>query len=162
MNKQETYEYLNNLNIKYEAYEHKRAYTIEEINKLEIPNKEKIAKNLFLRDDKKLNYYLVTLPPNKMVDLQKLRKEIGSRRLSFAQGNDVEEILKVSKGSVTPLAVINDTENKVISVFDKELKNSVIGIHPMENSASIFISFEELIYSIEKYQNRIIICNIEE
>ncbi|MGO5358500.1 prolyl-tRNA synthetase associated domain-containing protein [Anaerofustis sp. LCP19S3_F7] len=161
MNKQEIYEYLDKLNIKYEKYEHKRAYTIDEINELSIPNKEKIAKNLFLRDDKKLNYYLVTLPPNQKADLKKLRKEIGSRRLSFAMGNDVEEILNVSKGSVTPLAVINDKENKVISVFSKDLKNEIVGIHPMENSASIFLSFEDIIKAIEKYQNRIIICNIE-
>ncbi len=77
-------------------------------------------------------------------------------------GNDVEEILNVSKGSVTPLAVINDKENKVISVFSKDLKNEIVGIHPMENSASIFLYFEDIIKSIEKYQNRIIICNIEE
>ena len=76
-------------------------------------------------------------------------------------GNDVEEILNVSKGSVTPLAVINDKENKVISVFSKDLKNEIVGIHPMENSASIFLSFEDIIKAIEKYQNRIIICNIE-
>ena len=162
MNKEETYEYLDKLNIKYEKYEHKRSYTIDEINELSIPNKEKIAKNLFLRDDKKLNYYLVTLPPNQKADLKKLRKEIRSRRLSFAMGNDVEEILNVSKGSVTPLAVINDKEKKVISVFSKDLKNETIGIHPMENSASIFLSFEDIIKAIEKYQNRIIICNIEE
>lgn len=161
MNKQQTYEYLDKLNITYEKYEHEKAYTIDEINKLSIPNREKIAKNLFLRDDKKLNYYLVTLPPNQKADLKKLRKEIGSRRLSFAQGDDVEKILKVSKGSVTPLAVINDNENKVISVFSKDLKNSIVGIHPMENSASIFLDFDDIIKSIEKYQKRIIICNIE-
>ena len=119
MDKQQTYEYLDKLNIKYEKYEHKRAYTIDEINELPIPNKEKIAKISFLRDDKKLNYYLVTLPPNQKADLKKLRKEIGSRRLSFAQGNDVEKILKVSKGSVTPLAVINDKEIKLYQYLAK-------------------------------------------
>ncbi len=47
MNKQETYEYLDKLNIKYEKYEHKRAYTIDEINELSIPNKEKLQKIFF-------------------------------------------------------------------------------------------------------------------
>ena len=160
MNKQETYEYLNKLNIDYEAVEHEKVYTIDEIDNLNIPGKEKIAKNLFLRDDKKLNYYLVTLPGHKKADLKSLRKEIGSRRLSFANDKDVENILGVSAGSVTPIAVINDKENKVISVFDKELKNKIIGIHPMENSATIFISFDDLIKSIKDHQNRIIISEI--
>ncbi len=62
---------------------------------------------------------------------------------------------------MTPIAVINDVGNKVISVFDEELKNKVIGIHPMENSATVFISFEDLIKSIKDYQNRIIICKIK-
>ena len=149
MNKQETYEYLNKLNIDYEAVEHEKVYTINEIDNLNIPGKEKIAKNLFLRDDKKLNYYLVTLPGHKKADLKSLRKEIGSRRLSFANDKDV-----------TPIAVINDKENKVISVFDKELKNKIIGIHPMENSATVFISFDDLIKSIKDHQNRIIISEI--
>ena len=160
MNKQETYEYLNKLNIDYEAVEHEKVFTIDEVDELNIPGKEKIAKNLFLRDDKKLNYYLVTLPAHKKADLKSLRKEIGSRRLSFANDKDVENILGVSAGSVTPIAVINDKENKVISVFDKELKNKIIGVHPMENSATVFISFDDLIKSIKDNQSRIIICEI--
>ncbi|WP_411328799.1 prolyl-tRNA synthetase associated domain-containing protein [Anaerofustis stercorihominis] len=161
MNKQETYEYFKNSNIDYEVVEHEKVFTIDEVDELNIPGKEKIAKNLFLRDDKKLNYYLVTLPAHKKADLKSLRKEIGSRRLSFAQNKDVENILNVTAGSVTPIAVINDVGNKVISVFDEELKNKVIGIHPMENSATVFISFEDLIKSIKDYQNRIIICKIK-
>ncbi|EDS73606.1 YbaK/proline--tRNA ligase associated domain protein [Anaerofustis stercorihominis DSM 17244] len=161
MNKQETYEYFKNSNIDYEVVEHEKVFTIDEVDELNIPGKEKIAKNLFLRDDKKLNYYLVTLPAHKKADLKSLRKEIGSRRLSFAQNKDVENILNVTAGSVTPIAVINDVGNKVISVFDEELKNKAIGIHPMENSATVFISFEDLIKSIKDYQNRIIICKIK-
>ncbi len=83
MDKQQTYEYLDKLNIKYEKYEHKRAYTIDEINELPIPNKEKIAKNLFLRDDKKLNYYLVTLPPNQKSRLKKAKKRNRKQKIKF-------------------------------------------------------------------------------
>ena len=52
MNKQETYEYLKNSNIDYEVVEHEKVFTIDEVDELNIPGKEKIAKNLFLRDDK--------------------------------------------------------------------------------------------------------------
>jgi len=53
MNKQKTYEFLNEHHIKYKNYEHNPVYTIEEMDQIEIPCKNKVLKNLFLRDDKK-------------------------------------------------------------------------------------------------------------
>mgnify|MGYP000676871859 CR=1 FL=1 len=45
-------------NVSYEKYEHIPVFTIEEMDAVEVPHKEWIVKNLFLRDDKKRNYYL--------------------------------------------------------------------------------------------------------
>ena len=43
------------------------------------------AKNLFLRDDKRREYYLVTVRQDKRVDLKALRRALGSRPLSFGR-----------------------------------------------------------------------------
>ena len=40
-----------------------------------------MEQNIFLRDDKKENYYLVTVLGNKKIDLKKFRIENGSRHL---------------------------------------------------------------------------------
>ena len=74
MNKQDIYNYLNNKNIAYEKIEHKAVYTMAEINEIKVPYPEAEAKNIFVRDDKKKNYYLITIKGNKKVNLKEFSK----------------------------------------------------------------------------------------
>lgn len=84
LDKQGFYDLLNRNHIVYESYEHPAVYTMEELYSHDIPHTEHIVKNLFLRDDKKRNYYLVTVAGTKGVDLRSLSEKIPSRKLSFA------------------------------------------------------------------------------
>ncbi len=65
MNKQEIYNFLENHNIWYEITDHKAVYNMEELSDIIVPYPEADAKNLFIRDDKKQNYYLITVRGNK-------------------------------------------------------------------------------------------------
>jgi len=47
------------MNISYDVIEHPAVYTIEEMDKLNIDSKNEVAKNLFVRDDKKKRYFLI-------------------------------------------------------------------------------------------------------
>ncbi len=58
MNKIEIYRYLEEQNIEYEAAEHKAVFNMKELETIELPHPEWEAKNLFVRDDKKKNYYV--------------------------------------------------------------------------------------------------------
>ena len=58
MNKQEIYDFIKNKNIWYEITEHQAIFSMEELTKIKLPYPEYDAKNLFVRDDKKKNYYL--------------------------------------------------------------------------------------------------------
>ena len=69
MNKQEIYNYLTEKNIKYEITEHKAVYNMEELAEVKLPHPEADAKNLFVRDDKRQNYYLITVNGEKRVNL---------------------------------------------------------------------------------------------
>ena len=60
MTRQELLELLDEKGIRYEITEHVPVFTIEEMLEAELPHPEIIAKNLFVRDDKKRNYYLIT------------------------------------------------------------------------------------------------------
>ena len=66
MDKKQIYEYIKNKQIWYEITEHKAVYSMSEISEVEIPYPEADAKNLFVRDDKKENYYLITEKNGKM------------------------------------------------------------------------------------------------
>ena len=60
MNKQEILDYLKEKDVLHEVTEHKAVYNMEEVSQIDIPYPEAEAKNLFVRDDKKRNYYLIT------------------------------------------------------------------------------------------------------
>lgn len=150
MSKEEVYLKLKELNIEYLKIDHIPIYTIDEANGLDIENKEYIAKNLFLRDDKKRNYYLLVVKSNKKIDLNDLKNKINSRRLSFASSEDLEKYLKLKKGSVTPLGVLNDVERKVKIIIDEDiLKEEIVGVHPNDNDATVFMKTKDLIRIIE-------------
>ena len=61
MNKLEMYNYLKKINIWHEITEHKAVYNMAELAQIDIPYPNSEAKNLFVRDDKKRNYYLITI-----------------------------------------------------------------------------------------------------
>ena len=150
MSKEEVYLKLKELNIEYLKIDHIPIYTIDEANNLDIENKEYIAKNLFLRDDKKRNYYLLVVKSNKKIDLNDLKNKINSRILSFASEIDLEKYLKLKKGSVTPLGVLNDVERKVKVIIDEDiLKEEIVGVHPNDNDATVFMKTKDLIRIIE-------------
>ena len=101
MNKQEIYDFIKNKNIWYEITDHKAFFNMEELSEIEIPYPEYGAKNLFVRDDKKRNYYLITVKGNKRVDLKEFRNDNNTRPLSFASEQDLMSIMNLIAGSVT-------------------------------------------------------------
>jgi len=161
LTKKDTYALFDGCHINYEAYEHDAAYTIEDLDALNIPHKEWIVKNLFLRDDKKKNYYLVIIPGHKTVNLKHLSESIPSRKLSFASEEMLLELLSLKKGHVTPLGVLNNVQKNVIVIFDNSLQGQKIGIHPMENTATVFLAFEDVCKLVADHGNSVIICNID-
>ena len=74
MDKQEIYSYLNEKNIWHEITEHKAVYNMADLADVEIPYPDGDAKNIFIRDDKKKNFYLITVKGDKRVDLKTFRK----------------------------------------------------------------------------------------
>lgn len=144
---------LDNSGIAYEITEHIPVFTIEEMMNINLPYPEIVAKNLFVRDDKKRNYYLITVKEEKRVNLKEFQEKIGSRKLSFASENDLNGILGLSAGSVTPFGVLNDEERKVQVYFDTDFNGQKIGIHPNENTATVRINTEDVKSIIEKHGN---------
>lgn len=162
MNKQEIYSCLKEKNIWHEITEHKAVYNMAELAEIEIPYPEADAKNLFVRDDKKRNYYLITVKGDKRVDLKGFRKANQTRPLSFASEEDLMKLLGLTAGSVTPLGVLNDEERKVIVFLDRDFfeEPGLIGVHPNDNTATVCLKAEDLVRMIEEHGNRINVVHI--
>ena len=137
---------------------------MSEISEVEIPYPEADAKNLFVRDDKKENYYLITVRGNKRVKLKEFRKENNTRPLSFASEKELKDIIQILPGSVSPLGILNDKENKVKVFLDKEFieKTDIIGIHPNDNTATIWLKTKDLINIIKEHGNKVELVEIKE
>lgn len=152
MNKQQIYEYIKQRNIWYEITEHEAVFSMKEVSNIEIPYPEADAKNLFICDDKKRNYYLITIRGNKRANLKKFKQENNTRSLSFASEKDLKDILGLVPGSVSPLGVLNNKENNVNIFIDKDFTKEpyIIGIHPNDNTATIWLKTKDLIKIIEE------------
>lgn len=162
MNKNDIYEYLKKENIWFEVTEHKAVYNMEELASVELPYPEADAKNIFVRDDKKKNYYLITVKGNKRVNLKEFKEKYGTRRLSFASENDLMNIMELIPGAVTPFGLLNDTEKKVQFYIDKDFigDQGIIGVHPNDNTATIWLKTNDLIKIIKSHGNVVNIVEI--
>lgn len=136
---------LNDRGCQYTISEHPAVFTIDELYDYDIPDRERIAKNLFLRDDKKRAYYLISIEGSAKADLKELRRILSSRPLSFASEDDLMKYLKLSKGEVTPFGALNDDEHKVIVRISSFFRGGMIGIHPNTNTATVFLNADDLI-----------------
>ena len=160
--KEEVYKQLEEMQITYTKIEHKPVYTIEEMEALHLPQQEWVIKNLFLRDDKKKEYYLVLLQKDKQVCLKELRQQLQSRPLSFASEADLEKYLGLQKGSVTPLGLLQDKEGKVTVVMDADiLQFAQIGVHPNENTATVFLQQEDFQKICRKHGDCIKVVSVQ-
>ena len=162
MNKQEIYELLKNKNIGHEIIEHKAVFNMEELIEIDLPYKEVNGKNLFVRDDKKRNYYLITIKGDKKVNLKEFSERNHMRRLSFASETDLMDIMGLIPGSVTPFGILNDKELKVHFYIDQDFTGDshLIGVHPNENTATVFLKVEDLINIIKEHGNQVHIVDI--
>ena len=152
------FDILDSLNIEYEVTDHPAVFTIEEMDKLGYGYKGEVVKNLFLRDDKKKNFYILTLCREKRANLKELRVMLDSRPITFASEESLFEILKLQRGAVTPFGIINDVERKVRVILDKDIfKFEKIGVHPNDNTASVWLNPYDLKKVIENNGNEILI-----
>lgn len=157
MTRTELIQLLDEKGIQYEITEHAPVFTIEEMLECNLPYPEIIAKNLFIRDDKKRNYYLISVQEERKINLKEFQEQFGTRKLSFASENDLMEILGLIKGAVTPFGLLNDEDRKVQFFIGKEFLGGKMGIHPLENSATVWIGTEDLVGLIKEHGNQVIV-----
>ena len=154
--KEATLRYLDEQGIAYEKMEHKAVFTMEEMDEAGISDKGGVAKNLFLRDGKGRNHFLVVVPEAKRVNLSDLSAQLNASKLSFASADRLEKYLGVVQGAVSPLGILNDESHVVEVVFDRDLCHAKkVGIHPNDNTATVWLSFKDLKKIIEKQGNPI-------
>ena len=144
MDEQKVYNILRELDISYTKHEHPPIYTVEEAEQHWENITGAHCKNLFLRNKKGKNHYLVIAKSEKRVNLKALTSRLGEDRLSFASPERMLRYLGLEPGAVSPFGLINDKENAVVVVIDRDLKEaSHVNFHPNVNTATVGIAFTD-------------------
>ena len=163
MKKEDIYKLLDEKDVWYEITEHEAVYNMEELASVDLPYPEADAKNVFVRDDKKQKYYLITVKGNKRVDLKRFKEDYNTRKLSFVSEVDLLDKLNLTAGSVTPFGLLNDKDCVVDFYIDKDFlksDDSIIGVHPNDNTATVWIKTRDLLNIIKEHGNSITEANI--
>jgi len=151
------------LGITHETVEHPPFFSVEDGEGWwdKIPGLH--CKNLFLKD-KKDKIWLVVMPGDKRADLKKLAQKIGASNPSFGKPELLMEVLGLTPGSVTPFALMNDTQKRVTVVLDRAmLEAAQVNYHPLHNGASTAIKPADLLRFIRAldYEPLIVDCGAE-
>ena len=150
----ELYTLLNQLGIAYEYAEHPAAPTIAIAKQFWVGTNSKHCKNLFFRNHKGNQHYLVLLDCDCDMNIHAIEKQLHQGKLSFASPERMMKYLGVTPGSVTPFGLINDKEHHVHVFLDKNLQRyEKISFHPCVNTASIAIARTDLIKFLDHMGN---------
>ena len=142
-------QWLSDKHIQYILHTHTAVFTVPEakIHTGHIPGTH--CKNLFLKNKKTGQLYLVSIPYDKRLDLNQFRRMIGAPKIRFAGPEDLLEVLGITPGAVSPLGLVNDTEDKVIFMIEEAIWNAKeVCCHPNVNTETLQIpgsEFQKLI-----------------
>ena len=124
-----------------------KADTMEDCHVIDACLNATVCKNLFLCNRQETNFYLLMLPGHKKFKTKDISKQLGVARLSFAKDAYMEEYLDITPGSVSVLGLINDTENHVQLLMDKDLvQDEYVGCHPCINTSSLRLKMDDLLH----------------
>lgn len=137
-------QWLEDYDIQYVLHTHPPVFTVPEakIHCGHIPGTH--CKNLFLKNKKSGQFYLVTIPHDKRLDLNQFRRIIGAPKIRFAEPKDLSDMLRIIPGAVSPIGLVNDIEDKVIFMVDEKIWNAEeVCCHPNINNETLQISRAE-------------------
>jgi len=150
----EVYNWLGKLNIAYDYYEHPPAPTAEIASQYWKDIDAAHCKNLFFRNHKGNQHYLVIFHYQQNIMIRDLEQRLKQGKLTFASPERMERYLKIKPGSVSPFGLIHDTDHHVIVFLDENLqKYDRISFHPNLNEASLVIGFNDFIRYMNAVKN---------
>lgn len=156
--------YLESLGLSCKTFAHEIAYTVEEqtAHASSIPGT--FTKNLFLRD-KKYGLYLLTSKDDRPLNMKAVGKmlNLSGSNLRLADEELLLEKLGVTRGSVSPFALLNDKGVEVKFCIDKALLDGeIINIHPLRNDRSTSVTPAVLLEFLKSINHDPIVLNFDE
>lgn len=140
------YDFLDRLGVEYDTLCHPAAFTMEECGRVRRALDAPVFKNLFLTNKQHTLYFLLMLPTDKPFKTKFLSSQLGCARLSFADADEMRELLHISPGAVSPMGLIHDAGCRVRLIVDTDLRAvERYACHPCVNTASVALTLTDLL-----------------
>ncbi|MGM9619752.1 MAG: prolyl-tRNA synthetase associated domain-containing protein [Oscillospiraceae bacterium] len=131
---------LESLGVPYERLEHDAVETMEQCAEINEKLGVKMAKNIFLTNRQGTQLYLLLMPDDKPFNTKVLCEQINSPRLSFASGEQMEQLLGCLPGCASPMGLMNDSGHQVTLLMDQSIHRSeYLVCHPCVHTGSLKI-----------------------
>ena len=138
------YEILKELSISFEYHEHPPAPTVKEASLYWKDISATHCKNLFFRNHKGDQHYLVIFEYSHNISIRELEQRLKQGKLSFASDQRMQKYLGLSPGSVSPFGLIHDHSRHVHVFLDENLERSEkMSFHPNLNTASLVLGYPD-------------------
>lgn len=145
MTPEELFARFDELGIAHRTYSHPAVFTVAEATALRGSLPGAHCKSLFFKD-KKGGFWLAVMLEERRIDLKKLAARLTAPRFSFGGAADLQRLLGVQPGSVTPFALLNDLRHLVTPVLDAAmLEYDPLNYHPLVNDRTTAISAPDLL-----------------
>lgn len=129
--------------------EHPPLRTIEDSRRLRGNLNGGHVKNLFLKD-KKGGYWLLAALEHTLIDLRVAAALLQAPRFSFASAAELDGILGIAPGAVSPFAAINDADGRVRVVLDRRVLDvDRLNCHPLRNDRTTTLAASDLLRFLE-------------
>lgn len=148
-NENAVYAFLNRHEIPFYRIDHEPVHTMEDCLAIDRALGGEICKNLFLCNQQKTVFYLFMIQENKPFKTKDISRQLGVSRLSFGSPEDMQRLLHIAPGAVSPMGLLFESAREVRLILDEELlRAEQLGCHPCVNTASIRLSMRDF---LEKY-----------
>ena len=166
-------EYLREHNIPFTYYNHPEGKTIEEAKRWWKDDGSVHCKNIFMRNHKGNQHYLICFHCDHDLDIHDLEARLKQAlqaqgkpscgKLSFASPERMMKYLGLEPGSVSPFGLINDKEHHVHLFLDAALKDDksypdpkrkTLSFHPNDCRGTVVIALEDFERYLAEVGNR--------
>ncbi|MGM9810014.1 MAG: prolyl-tRNA synthetase associated domain-containing protein [Paludibacteraceae bacterium] len=145
------FDWLSQHTLPFTCYAHPEGKTIEEAKQWWHNDGSVHCKNLFFRNHKGNQHYLVCFHCDHDLDIHDLEHRLKAQlqalgkpspgKLSFASPERMMRYLGLESGSVSPFGLINDTDHHVILFLDSRLREAdTLSFHPNDCRGTVVIT----------------------
>jgi len=88
---------------------------------------------------------MAVLEDNKRLDTNIIRELFWDSKLSFVSEDAMVDLIWIKPWNVSPYALVNNDAKNIKVVFDDNLKDELIGLHPLQNDTTVVTSMDNVL-----------------